>query len=60
MKLSADGLYKLFPDCANEVSTGATVAVWDPFTKQPHPDYPGTAEFLTIYESEIPEPEVVD
>lgn len=60
MILSSDGKYKLFPDCANDATTGATVAVWD-VNRTPHPSYPYTAEFLAIYGSEIPPfEEVID
>lgn len=57
MKLSSDGLYKLFPDCANDATTGATVAVWSLPDRTPHPNYPNTAQFLEQYGEEIPEPE---
>lgn len=50
---SSDGKYYLFPDCANDAATGATIAVWDR-NLNPHPNYPYTAEFLAIYGSEIP------
>ncbi len=53
MILSADSKYYLFPDCANDADSGATVAVWDS-NFQPHQNYPETAEFLAIYGSEIP------
>lgn len=59
MKLSSDGLYFLFPDCANDASNGVTVAVWDSVTREPHPDYPNTADFLEQYGNEIPPPEVI-
>lgn len=60
MVISSDGLYKLFPDCANDATTGATVAVWTPATREPHPSYPNTADFLAQYGDEIPPPEVFD
>ena len=57
MKRSSDGLYTLFPDSANDAQTGETVALWNPSTKQPHPNYPDTAAFIQQYGAEIPEPE---
>jgi hypothetical protein len=54
MILSLDGLYKLYPDSANDAETGATVAVWSIPDRIPHPSYPNTAEFLAIYGDEIP------
>lgn len=56
MKLSSDHRYRLFPDCANDAATGATVAAWLP-DRTPHSSYPQTAEFLRRYGSEIPVPE---
>lgn len=54
---SSDSLYYLYPDCANNAATGATVAVWSLPDRIPHPDYPNTADFLAQYGSEIPDPE---
>lgn len=60
MRISSDGLYRLFSDCANSMATGATVAVWDAITKTPHPDYPNTSIFLIQYGDEIPPYEPLD
>ena len=54
MQISSDGLYQLFCDCANDATTGATVAVWHPITRQPHPEYPNATDFLAQYGDEIP------
>ena len=56
MKLSSDGLYKLFPDSANDAASGATVAAWSLPDRTPHPNYPDTADFLAQYGEEIPPP----
>ena len=57
MKLSTDGLYKLYPNCANDVETGETIAVWHLVTREPHPNYPETADFLAQYGDQIPDPD---
>lgn len=62
--ISSDGKYFLFADSANSTHSGNTIAVWNPETRTPHPEYivtrelepRPTHEFILQYASEIPEP----